>query len=130
MTVGIELTNSEQEVMELLWNKKVALTTTDIINMSENCSWKKSYVHILVNSLLKKNMIKVEGMERSGKNYARMFSPTMTKEEYSIQILTSNETLSEDLFVPVMSGMFKKIDDKKIIDELQEELDRRRRELL
>lgn len=130
MNGSIELTNSEQEVMELLWNKKVALTTNEIIKMSETRSWKKSYVHILVNSLLKKNMLKIEGVERAGKNYARMFAPTMTKEEYSINKLTSSETLSEDLFVPVMSGMFKKIDDKKIIDELQEELNIRKRELL
>lgn len=129
MKDSVKLTNSEQEVMELLWKIDKALSTNDIINMSETRSWKKSYVHILVNSLLKKKMIKVDGMERSGKNYARLFAPTISKEQYSIQEITSNENLSNDLYVPVMSGMFQKIDDKQVIDELQKELDKRKREL-
>lgn len=130
MNNNIKLTNSEQEVMELLWDKNIALTTTDIIKMSETRSWKKSYIHILVNSLLKKNMIKVVGIKISGKNYARKFSPTMSREKYYVKKITENESFSENLIIPVMSGMFKKIDDKKVIDELQEKLDKRKRELL
>lgn len=130
MNGKIDLTKSEQEVMELLWDKKIALTTNDIVNMSDTRSWKKSYVHILVNSLLNKNMVKVEGMVKSGKNYARMFSATMTKAEYSVQRVISNENISDDLIIPVMSGMFKKIEDKEVIDELQDELNKRKRELL
>lgn len=70
--------------MELLWAQNRALSRSEIIELSEERSWKKSSIHILLNSLLEKGAIKVEGFVKTGKNYGRTYSATVTQEEYQI----------------------------------------------
>ena len=78
------LTKNEMEVMELLWSKGRALSRSEIIELSTERSWKKSTIHILLNGLLEKGAIKVEGFARTGKNYGRTYSSAVTSEEYFI----------------------------------------------
>ncbi len=82
--IAFSLTKNEQEVMELLWAQNRALSRSEIIELSEERSWKKSSIHILLNSLLEKGAIKVEGFVKTGKNYGRTYSATVTQEEYQI----------------------------------------------
>jgi len=78
------LTKNEKEVMELLWEQGMALSRSEIIELSIERSWKKSSIHILLNSLLEKGAIKVDGYVRTGKNYGRTYSAAVTPEEYHI----------------------------------------------
>ena len=74
-----KLTESENQVMDLLWDQEDDyLTSSEIVENCENRIWKPSYIHILINSLLKKEMIEVAGFKKTTKNYARTFRPTMT----------------------------------------------------
>lgn len=78
------LTKNEQEIMELMWAEDRALSRSEIIDLSTKRSWKKSSIHILLNSLLGKGAIKVEGFVKTGKNYGRIYSAEVTQEEYQI----------------------------------------------
>lgn len=78
------LTKNEQEVMYLLWAQDRALSRSEIIELSTERSWKKSTIHILLNGLLEKGTIKVEGFVKTGKNYGRTYSAAITQEEYQI----------------------------------------------
>ena len=75
-----KLTNSEQALLATLWESKIPLTSSQIISNTKKCSWKPSYTHFLLNSLLKKGVIKVAGFQQSSTNYARTFEPTITQE--------------------------------------------------
>ena len=79
------LTKSEEEIMYLLWDLDEPLTSSEIVKKAVNKTWKKSYINLLINSLLKKDMIKVVGVKQMTKNYARTFVPTMTKDAYAIK---------------------------------------------
>lgn len=81
---SFSLTKNEQEVMELLWTQDRALSRSEIIELSDERSWKKSSIHILLNSLLEKGAIKVDGFVKTGKNYGRTYSAAVTQEEYQI----------------------------------------------
>lgn len=61
------LTKSEEEILDLLWTENRPMTSTEIVNLSVNRTWKKSYIHLLINSLLKKEVIKVEGFVKTTK---------------------------------------------------------------
>lgn len=76
------LTPSELEIMNLLWDSEKALTSSQIVDQCPDRTWKESYIHILINSLLKKDMIKVSGFTRTTKNFARTFEPTCSRIEY------------------------------------------------
>ncbi len=82
--VAFSFTKNEQEVMELLWTQDRALSRSEIIELSTERSWKKSTIHILLNGLLEKGAIKVDGFVKTGKNYGRTFSAAITQEEYQI----------------------------------------------
>ena len=67
------LTKSEHEIMNLLWHVDKPLTASEIIEQSTDKTWKDSYIHLLINSLLDKEMIRAEGFAKTTKNYARTF---------------------------------------------------------
>ena len=112
------LTRSEEEIMYLLWDVGEPLTSSEIVKMSENRSWKKSYINLLVNSLLKKGMIKVVGVKQMTKNYARTFEPTMTRNAFSIKQITTKEGFSEESIPALFSELIQNTSNKTILDEL------------
>jgi predicted transcriptional regulator len=81
---SFSLTKNEQEIIELMCAEDRALSRSEIIELSTERSWKKSSIHILLNSLLGKGAIMVAGYIRTGKNYGRTYSAAVTLEEYQI----------------------------------------------
>lgn len=57
----MRLTKSELEIMEVLWAADEPLCRADIIARSQDKTWKDSSVHILLNSMLKKEAIQEAG---------------------------------------------------------------------
>ena len=70
----MRLTKSELEIMEVLWAADEPLCRADIIARSQDKTWKDSSVHILLNSMLKKEAIQEAGFVRRGKGYGRVFN--------------------------------------------------------
>lgn len=83
------LTTSEEDLMELFWEKNEPLTSVDLLNLSEGRSWNGNYVHIMLRSLLKKGMLRVCGTVQCGTQYARQFVPAVTKEQYAAKLVVS-----------------------------------------
>lgn len=78
----MELTRSEMEIMDVLWASDVPLSRSDLLERSEEKTWKDSSVHILLNGLLQKGAIEEAGFVKRSKTYGRTFSPVLTREEY------------------------------------------------
>ena len=78
----MELTRSEMEIMDVLWEAGTPLSRADLLTRSEEKTWKDSSVHILLNGLLQKGAIREAGFVNRSKTYGRTFLPTMTREEY------------------------------------------------
>ena len=83
----MELTRSEMEIMDVLWNAEVPLSRADLLEHSEEKRWKDSSVHILLNGLLKKGAISEAGFVKRSKTYGRTFLPTLSREEYFAQLV-------------------------------------------
>ena len=78
----MELTKREMEIMDVLWAADGPLSRSDLLERSEEKTWKDSSVHILLNGLLQKNAIREAGYVERSKTYGRTFLPTLTREEY------------------------------------------------
>lgn len=78
----MELTRSEMEIMDVLWESGEPLSRADLLARSEEKTWKDSSVHILLNGLLHKGAIREAGLVKRSKTYGRTFAPTLTREEY------------------------------------------------
>ena len=86
------LTNSELEIMETMWKMNRPLSRSEIIELTPNRTWKKSSIHILINKMLEKEVIKVDGFVRTNKNYGRTYAPLITKDDYIVSTFDKIKT--------------------------------------
>ena len=86
----MELTRSELEIMDVLWESSEPLSRADLLARAEEKTWKDSSVHILLNGLLLKGAIREAGLVKRSKTYGRIFAPTMSREEYFAQTIFSH----------------------------------------
>lgn len=98
--VLVELTRSEMEIMDVLWESGVPMSRADLLAHSEEKTWKDSSVHILLNGLLQKGAIQEAGLVKRIKTYGRVFAPTMSREEYFANTIFSHR------HKPDMVGLF------------------------
>lgn len=123
------LTKSEEEIMYLLWDLDEPLTSSEIVKKAVNKTWKKSYINLLINSLLKKDMIKVVGVKQMTKNYARTFVPTMTKDAYTIKQISDRPNFADSDIPTLFSELIERTESSDVFDELEALLKKRREEL-
>ena len=97
----MELTKSELEIMDVLWNAGEPLSRADLLVRSEDKTWKDSSVHILINGLLAKDAIREAGFVKRSKTYGRVFAPNLTREEYFANTIFSHR------HKPQVIGLFK-----------------------
>jgi len=122
------LTRSELEVMNVIWRADRPVSRNDILDLSENRSWKESSIHILLNGLLKKEAIREDGFVRCGKTFGRLFSANITCEDYYAEEVFSAGSKES---IPVLfSALVRRDDlDMELVDELEAILNEKRKEL-
>ena len=123
------LTNSEKEIMDLLWTTDRPLTASEIVSLSPDRTWKKSYIHLLINSLLEKHMIKIADFVRTEKNYARSFVATLSAADYSILQLTSQKNFRPQSIPVLVSSLIDQIDDVQLLEQVEEIVKKKKEEL-
>ena len=96
------ITKSELEILNVLWKADKPLSRADILEKSENKTWKDNSIHILLNGLLKKELIKEDGFTRSGKVWGRLYAPTFTVEEYYADLLSAGPRLDPVSFLKLI----------------------------
>ena len=87
------LTKNELEIMDVLWSAGRPLSRGEILSFSEEKSWMDSSVHILLNSMLKKQAIREAGFVKCGKTCGRVYAPGVTCEEYYASTLNVTKTV-------------------------------------
>ena len=90
------LSKSEYEVLSLLWSENRGLTAVEINELAQDKSWKPTSIHLIINSMMDKGAVVVDGMVRSGRVYSRIFKATMSPEEYSLMQVRQNTSFAPD----------------------------------
>lgn len=126
---SFKLTRSETEIMELMWKQNQPLSRSEIIALSQERSWKPGSIHILLNSMLSKDAIKVAGFVQSTKNYARTFVPTVTSDEYSVMQIKSRSGFQEDSIPRLLASLIEDVEDPGILNQLTAVIKERKHQL-
>lgn len=77
----------EEKLMNLLWGQDEALTIPEIEQCFSDENLSRATVFKAVQSLMDQEYIRVNGVERTNKTYARRFEPAVTREEYAAILL-------------------------------------------
>ena len=75
------------KIMQLLWQKDRPLSRPEIIEMVPDRDWNPNSIHLILNNMIEKGVIRVEGMTRCGRGYGRTYAATMTNLEYAAHVL-------------------------------------------
>lgn len=124
----MELTKSEMEIMDVLWEDGGALSRADFLSRQTAKTWKDSSVHILLNGLLKKGAIQEAGIVKRNKTYGRTFLPTLSREEYFATTIFSHH------YQPELTGLFQALLQrpnvtKEFLDNLETMIQEKRQQL-
>lgn len=75
----MQVSHNEYSIMELLWKENKPLTRAEILKGTTGRSWNPASIHLIINSMLSKNLIKITD---NSKKYGRTYESIMTQEEY------------------------------------------------
>lgn len=124
----MELTKSELEVMNVLWQANRPLSRSEILVLSTSKTWKDSSIHILLNGLLNKNAIKEAGYVRSGKTFGRLYAANISCQEYYAKNVFAGS--SKEVLPMLFSALIQSDGiSPELINELEDMLEKRKREL-
>lgn len=124
-----KITDSEKDVLNLLWDTGSPLSSAEIVRMCVNRTWQPSYIHIMINSLLNKEMIKVAGFKQTTKNFARVFEPTMTREQWNLFQIKEGKSDSGNILKEILYSILKEKMDTETLDKLSDIIQKRKNEL-
>lgn len=117
------LTKNEQEIMDLLWAQDRPLSRSEIIELSPDRSWKASSIHILLNQMLDKGAIVVDGFVKTGKNYGRTFSAAVSQEKYQVMQFTQSSQYAQSKPSAIVNFVSCLLEDDEIEDETLDKLE-------
>ena len=81
------LTPTELEIMEILWRENRPLSALEILELSENRSWKQNSLYPTLQHLQEKNAVVITGYVPVKRKYARTYLPTYSKSKYQLSRL-------------------------------------------
>ena len=126
------LSDNELAVLRVLWGASAPLSRPEILaRMSENV-WHPNSVHRVLNSLMQKGYVQVEGIARCGQNYGRTYRAVITQSDYmaDVALHAIPNVPEEECVLDVMSAMVRRKNiTETTIAMLEEMLAQRRTEL-
>ena len=81
------LSQNEFKIMQLMWKEERPLSRPEIIELLPERDWNPNSIHLILNNMIEKGVIRVEGMTRCGRGYGRTYAATMNNLEYAVYVL-------------------------------------------
>ena len=127
----ILLSETELDILQILWEEKKGLSRPEILTRLEGKAWNPNSIHQVLNSMMKKGVLQVDGMARCGKVYGRTYSPTLTQQEFLVR--RAQEIIpglsARERTLGIVAALTEEGIDAETIDELEKLLAARRMEL-
>lgn len=126
------LSDNELAVLRVLWDSSTPLSRPEILSRMTNNVWHPNSVHRVLNSLMEKGYVRIEGITRCGQNYGRTYSAIKTRSDYmaDVALRAVPDVPEEECVLDVMSAMIKRKNiSEKTITTLERMLVQHRKEL-
>jgi len=108
----MKLTEKEMEIMVVLWGNGIPMTTTEIVEASNNRTWKETSIFSIMNTLIKKGAVVIARHKPTITKNARAYKPALTAEEYMVANIGSARETGMHLDIPTLIECLKKAEER------------------
>ena len=125
----MQVTHNEYLIMELFWKENRPLSRAEILKGTVGRSWNPASVHLIINSMLSKNLIKITD---ESKKYGRTYESIITQDDYLRQCIDESlpgKTKQYKLMCTVMALVNTEGVTEEDIKSLEAMLEEKREEL-
>jgi len=92
----MRLTKKELEIMALLWNSPDPMTASELVEASDDRTWKETSIWGIMKTLERKAAVIVPRQKPTGTNYARAYQPAFSIEEYTLASIADLQKSGKD----------------------------------
>lgn len=127
------LSGNEFAVMRVLWSADNPLSRPEILNKLTDNHWNPNSIHVVLNNLIKKGFVIVNGIVPCGQSYGRAYSSIKSQEEYAAELALDAvpDAPQEERVLGIMSAMVRSASvSEETIEQLKRMLEQRRQELM
>ena len=82
----IPLSQNEFKIMQVLWTEKRPLSRPEIIELTPGRDWNPNSIHLILNNMIEKGVIAVDGLTRCGRGYGRTYVATVSNLDYAAEL--------------------------------------------
>lgn len=122
-THNIQANANEYSVLMAIWNAGTPLTAKEIVAALPDKGFKDSAIHFILNGMLDKGLIYVDGTKLTSRIYSRCFNASVSFDEYH-----SNEIKTSAMYIKnrglVLTGIVSRLIDDNIEADTLEKLEK------
>lgn len=126
------LTSNEFSILQMLWEEGRPLSRPEILERMPDIDWNPNSIHLILNNMIKKGVLKVDGIARCGRGYGRTYAPAMSQMEYAAMqaVEATPHVPKEKRILGVVAALVDQEGiDAKTISELEKMLEEKKKEL-
>lgn len=126
------ITYNEYNILLAIWNAGRALTAKEILASMENKSFKDRTIHSILNAMLEKGLIYVDGQKLSSRIYSRCFNASISFAEYHADCIMDNEIYRREkakVLPGLLSALVNEDVNSETLDSLEALLEEKKRQL-
>lgn len=117
------LSKSEKEIMSILWTANRPLSSAEIIELAGEKAWRSNSIHMFLNNLMDKKMIRVADVIIRGKHACRVFEPIYTETESIVNEIKTTASFQREPIKTATAVFNRLIEELELTQEQREELD-------
>lgn len=126
------LSPNELSILQLLWAEGHSLSRPEILEKLPDKDWNPNSIHLILNNMIKKGVLQIDGITRCGRGYGRTYAPTISQSEYILEQVNTilPDTGAKKRLNGIMAALLGSQDiDEQALTEMEELLEKKREEL-
>lgn len=116
------LSKSEKEIMSILWAANRPLSSSEIIELAGEKTWRSNSIHLFLNNLMDKKMIQVADVVIRGKHACRIFEPIYTETDSIVNEIKKTATFQREPIRTAATVFNQLIEELELTQEQRAEL--------
>ena len=114
------LSPNEFKILQLLWKENRPLSRPEILELTPDRGWNPNSIHLILNNMIEKGVIAVDGLTRCGRGYGRTYVAAITNLEYAVDVFkdATPDMTTDERLLGISEALLKDNPSKDAVQEL------------